>query len=54
MTYYLQGYARALFDCGNATAAKHYCSKADERGEMLLREMEADRMVVVAEEQDQE
>ena len=40
-----------MFDCGNASAAKHYCSKADERGEMLLREMEADRMVVVDEQE---
>ena len=40
-----------MFDCGNASAAKHYCSRADERGEMLLREMEADRMVGVVEDE---
>ncbi len=34
-------YARHLFDCGNSAAAFHYCSRADEKGEVLRREMEA-------------
>ena len=32
-------YARHLFDCGNAKGAFHYCDKADEKGEMLQREL---------------
>lgn len=34
-------YARHLFfDCGNAKAAFFYCQKADEKGEILEREIE--------------
>lgn len=33
-------FARKLFDCGNSRAAFHFCDRADEKGEMLRREME--------------
>lgn len=33
-------YARQLFDCGNTEAANYYCDRADEKGEILKREME--------------
>ena len=33
-------YARQLFDCGNKEAAFYYCDRADEKGEILRREME--------------
>ena len=34
-------YARRLFDCGNTKAAFFYCEKADEKGGMLRKELEA-------------
>ena len=34
-------YARRLFDCGNTTGAFYYCEKADEKGGMLKKELEA-------------
>lgn len=34
-------YARRLFDCGNTTGAFYYCDKADEKGGMLRKELEA-------------
>lgn len=34
-------YARRLFDCGNTKGAFHYCDKADEKGGMLKKELEA-------------
>ena len=33
-------YARFLFDCGNAEGAFHFCEKADEKGEVLQRELQ--------------
>ena len=34
-------YARRLFDCGNTKGTFHYCEKADEKGGMLKKELEA-------------
>ena len=34
-------YARRLFDCGNTKGAFYYCDKADEKGGMLRKELEA-------------
>ena len=34
-------YARRLFDCGNTIGAFYYCEKADEKGGMLKKELEA-------------
>ena len=34
-------YARRLFDCGNTEGAFFYCEKADEKGGMLKKELEA-------------
>ncbi len=34
-------YARRLFDCGNVKGAFFYCDKADEKGGMLRKELEA-------------
>jgi hypothetical protein len=33
-------YARYLFDSGNREAAFHFCDRADEKGEILQRELE--------------
>ncbi len=43
-------YARHLFDCGNSKAAFYYCNKADEKGEVLKRELQ----MLMSEFQDEE
>jgi hypothetical protein len=38
--YFSLAYARYLFDCGNREAAFYFCERADEKGEILQRELE--------------